>query len=74
LIKLDARFVRGSAGNDSRRTAVQRLVDVAVALGAEVVAEGVESRDDMRFLHSLGVPLAQGFLWGRPRELEVSRN
>lgn len=34
-----------------------------------IVAEGVETIGELRALHSLGVPFAQGFLLGRPAPL-----
>jgi len=49
----------------------QRLVDVAVELadntGAATLAEEVETLDEAQALRSLGVRMAQGWLFGRPR-------
>lgn len=41
-------------------------VALAQALGLTVVGEGVETEEQLRVLIELGVPLAQGFLLGRP--------
>ncbi len=41
-------------------------VALAQALGLTVVGEGVETKEQLRVLIELGVPLAQGFLLGRP--------
>jgi EAL domain-containing protein (putative c-di-GMP-specific phosphodiesterase class I) len=45
---------------------VRGVVDYAVASGASVVAEGIERLDQVALLVNLGIPAAQGFLFGRP--------
>jgi EAL domain-containing protein (putative c-di-GMP-specific phosphodiesterase class I) len=71
-IKLDRTFVsRLSAnGNGSEPGVDERIaafvVDLAHALGLEVVAEGVETRTQVDSLLELGYDVVQGFLLGRP--------
>ncbi len=69
--KLDIRLVRGISEDPWRRRFVARLVKMAGALGIEVVAEGIETRADLAVLLDLGVPLGQGYLWGRPGPIEA---
>ena len=71
VVKLDRRCVASIARDASRRRALSRLVTVVDALGAEIVAEGVEEVDDARVLRELGVGFGQGYLWGRPETLEA---
>jgi diguanylate cyclase (GGDEF)-like protein len=66
-IKLDQRIVRGLAEDPAQRRALARLLALAKALGARVVAEGIETRADLRVLLEQGVERGQGFLWGQPR-------
>ena len=66
IIKVDQAFVRGIAEDDSRRGNIARLVRVVEALGAELIAEGVELQADADVLLELGVTFAQGFLFGFP--------
>jgi diguanylate cyclase (GGDEF)-like protein len=66
VAKLDIRLVRGIAEDPMHRRVVERLVRLAAALDAEVVAEGIENRADLAVLLELGVTMGQGFLWGRP--------
>lgn len=66
IAKLDIRLVRGLAEDPMHRRVVARLVRLAAALDAEVVAEGIENRADLAVLLDLGVTMGQGFLWGRP--------
>lgn len=65
LIKLDTRFTR--ALSTARGVAmVGSIVTMARAMGCELVAEGVETRDQRRVLHQLGCGYAQGWLIGKP--------
>ncbi len=68
ILKIDRRFVTGVTDDPttSRRDALRRIVALAGALGAELIAEGVETRADLVPLAELGVHYAQGWLWGRP--------
>jgi diguanylate cyclase (GGDEF)-like protein len=75
-IKLDRRMVHGLAQDPGQRRALARLLALSEALGARVVAEGIETRADLAVLLDHGVERGQGFLWGPPRglpELESAR-
>ena len=63
-IKIDRQFVHGIVGDD--RTLVEGIAFLAGQVGARVVAEGVEESAQQRVLETIGVPLAQGFLFARP--------
>ncbi len=60
--KLDAYFVRGLNADSRRRAVVQSVVTLAEALGSSVVAEGVESKEELSTLDQMGVELVQGNL------------
>ncbi len=64
VVKVDRTYVTGIAEDKYKRRLLKRLTNVAKSLGAEVVAEGVERREDLPVLQELGVHFAQGFLWG----------
>lgn len=66
VVKIDKRCVLGIARGAAHTRSLRRLLKVAESLGADVVAEGVNDREDLAVLKDLGVPLAQGFLWGMP--------
>jgi diguanylate cyclase (GGDEF)-like protein len=70
VVKVDRQCIDGVAGNLGRLRALKRLLGVAGALGADVIAEGIESEEDLRVLAKLGVPYGQGYLFGRPSEPE----
>jgi len=65
-LKLDRSFVTGLTHDSLCRTVVASTVVLASQLGVRLVAEGVESPADVRSLAALGVPVGQGFLFGRP--------
>jgi EAL domain-containing protein (putative c-di-GMP-specific phosphodiesterase class I) len=53
-------------GNPERAALVRATIEMAHALGVEVVAEGVEREAERDLLATLGCRYAQGFLFGRP--------
>ena len=64
-VKIDRSFISGSKGNE--RLAVARtIVQLARSLDADVIAEGVETHDQFRFLRSVGCGSAQGYLFSAP--------
>jgi diguanylate cyclase (GGDEF)-like protein len=68
FIKLDKSLVDGVDHDRSLRALVVSFVAFARESGASVVAEGVETRDQLAALRDAGVHLAQGYLLGRPGE------
>src|SRR3546814_9452228 len=70
-LKLSQLFVEGVPGNKSDVAVCQAVAGIARSLGLGLVAEGVESEQQRRFLLELGVPVGQGFLFApglRPAE------
>ena len=66
VIKLDMKLVRGIQSHGPRQSIARALALVCGELGIEVVAEGIETVDEFRWLRDLGVELFQGYLFGRP--------
>jgi diguanylate cyclase (GGDEF)-like protein len=66
IVKVDRMFVEqlgmGSGGDEI----VSAVIQLAHALGLEVVAEGVETEQQLAVLRSLACDFAQGFLFSRP--------
>ncbi|MGY6500621.1 MAG: putative bifunctional diguanylate cyclase/phosphodiesterase [Acidimicrobiales bacterium] len=63
-IKIDREFVAGLQGHSLAM--IEAIVALAGSLGLPVVAEGVETDEQAAILASIGVPLAQGYLYSRP--------
>jgi EAL domain-containing protein (putative c-di-GMP-specific phosphodiesterase class I) len=70
VIKIDVEFVRDLPHNLSDYHLIRVLVSLAGSLGQKTVAEGVEDAACVEVLRGLGVDYAQGYFFGRPREVE----
>lgn len=66
VVKLDKTFVQGISQHPDRHSLASSMISLAHALDAEVVAEGVETREDLHILRELGCDHAQGYLLARP--------
>ncbi|HIA02305.1 MAG TPA: sensor domain-containing diguanylate cyclase [Myxococcales bacterium] len=66
IIKIDRCYIDGVASDRVKASQLERMVQTVQGLGAELVAEGVETRADLKFLTTIDLPMAQGFLWGEP--------
>jgi EAL domain-containing protein (putative c-di-GMP-specific phosphodiesterase class I) len=66
-LKIDQRFVSGVTERDDDGTIVRAIIALAHGLGKTVVAEGVETADQLAALGELGCDLAQGYYVGEPR-------
>lgn len=62
-LKLSQLFVAGVPGNQSDMAVCQAVAGIARSLGLGLVAEGIETVGQQRFLLDLGVPVGQGFLF-----------
>jgi len=69
IVKLDRVLVAGLHHDPIRRGLVELMGDLAGRMDAWLLAEGVEEPDELATLTALGVPLAQGYLLGRPAPL-----
>ncbi len=65
-LKIDRAFVGGLAHKKSSRAIFSAVIDLATALGLPVIAEGVETDEDVEHLRALGCNHAQGYYFGRP--------
>ena len=66
VLKLDRSLVAAVPGEPGSEAVVRGAVDLAHALGAIVVAEGIETQDQWETVRALGCDVAQGYLVGRP--------
>jgi EAL domain-containing protein (putative c-di-GMP-specific phosphodiesterase class I) len=74
VLKLDRSLVNGVAGHLGQQAMCQAMVDFSRRMGADLVAEGVETEDDLLMLRGLGVSHAQGYLLGRPSLADGERH
>lgn len=64
LVKTDMLLVRGIDGDPSRREIVRAMLSIAEGIGAELIAEGIETEGELRVLRELGVRWGQGYYFG----------
>lgn len=66
LIKLDMHLIRGIDTSAPRQAVVATLMDLCRRLSVRVVAEGVETEEELDIVSSLGISLVQGYYVARP--------
>jgi diguanylate cyclase (GGDEF)-like protein len=69
-VKLDQSLFADVPGDDAAEAIVGGSVEIAHGLGALVVAEGIETREQWRFAYTMGCDIAQGYLIGEPAPAE----
>jgi diguanylate cyclase (GGDEF)-like protein len=65
-LKIDRSFVSGIDDQSNGSSLVKAIVSLAQNLGLKVIAEGVETEAQSRFLSACGCEQVQGYLFGRP--------
>jgi EAL domain-containing protein (putative c-di-GMP-specific phosphodiesterase class I) len=65
-IKIDRSFVRDMRVCNSDRVVVEKTVEIGHELGMRVVAEGVETVEQLEHLREIGCDIVQGFYFSRP--------
>jgi diguanylate cyclase (GGDEF)-like protein/PAS domain S-box-containing protein len=69
-IKIDRSFVQGVGRDADCDEIIGVFISLARRLHLEVIAEGIETPDQLEFLRSQGCHLGQGFLLGRPASMD----
>jgi diguanylate cyclase (GGDEF)-like protein len=70
-LKIDKRLVEDISGSPRDQVVVRSVIDMARSLGLEVIAEGVETEEQLALLAREGCTLYQGFLCSPPVEVET---
>ena len=71
-LKIDQAFIRDLMRSEDRNWALIRaMIAMARSLGLDVIAEGVETKDQLAFLRGEGCNFVQGYLFGRPQPAEA---
>jgi EAL domain-containing protein (putative c-di-GMP-specific phosphodiesterase class I) len=69
FLKIDKSFVFDMEENSLRSSLIPEIVGIARAVGAKVIAEGIENEAQWRMLLSFGVEYGQGYWFARPMQL-----
>ncbi|NDU91186.1 MAG: EAL domain-containing protein, partial [Ferrovum sp.] len=69
-IKIDQSFVRDVAVNSGDKAIVRTILAMAHSMNLAVIAEGVETREQLQMLLNMGCTHYQGYLFGKPVPIE----
>lgn len=75
VIKIDRAFVSGASS--LTRPMLEAIVALGTTLGLDIIAEGIEEREELQRLRDIGAVAGQGYLFARPaprHELEARRD
>ena len=70
LIKLDMRFMKNFSLTGKNRFILSDVISMISRLGVSTLAEGVQTKEQLRFLRDAGCDKVQGFLFGKPMPCE----
>ena len=73
-IKIDRTFVDGITKSSNDRSLIRTIIGLGDSLGLDIVAEGVETVDQLQMLRALGCAKAQGFLISHPVPADAMRS
>ena len=71
-VKIDRSFISGMPAREGSQHLVETILGMARSLNLDVVAEGVETKDQRDQLVALGCPLAQGFFFSKPVDTDAT--
>lgn len=66
MLKIDMSFIRNILANADDRAIVGAIINLGQSLGLDVLAEGIESADQLALLRALNLRFGQGYLFSRP--------
>jgi len=74
LIKLDLHLIRDVHSRGPRQAIIRGLLRTCFDLGIDIIAEGVETESEYRWLRDEGIDLFQGYLFAKPEFESLSTN
>jgi diguanylate cyclase (GGDEF)-like protein len=70
ILKIDKSFVSPTGGQSSTRGLLPIMMNIAQTMGMHVVAEGIETQQQLEHLKALSCDFGQGYLFARPLEAD----
>ena len=70
VIKIDRGFLQDFIGSERGQKIVEHTIQMTKSIGLDMVAEGVETKEQAMFLMDCGCDTAQGFYYARPMAVE----
>lgn len=72
IVKLAREYVHGICESKEKQHMAQSLLQVAHQIGAQLLAEGVETKEDMDYLQNMGYELFQGYYIVKPQAAPIT--
>jgi EAL domain-containing protein (putative c-di-GMP-specific phosphodiesterase class I)/GGDEF domain-containing protein len=69
FVKIDKYFTKAISQHADKLKTIQALQQIAAIFDSALIAEGIETDDDLRVLRDLGINYGQGYFLGRPARL-----
>lgn len=66
-VKIDGQFIRNLVNDETDQVLVKSMADIAKSLGKKTIAEFVETPETIVKLQEVGIDLAQGYVFGKPK-------
>jgi EAL domain-containing protein (putative c-di-GMP-specific phosphodiesterase class I) len=66
VLKIDQSFVRTMSSDPMSRSIIVAIVALGHSLGMKVIAEGIETNEELEALRTMGCDAAQGYFLHRP--------
>lgn len=70
VLKIDLNFLAGKTNSEKGTSIMAAIVRMAKWLGIPAIVEGVETKEQINFLRSIGCTMAQGFFYAKPMPVD----
>ena len=70
IVKIDKSFIKGMKKGNDYRTLVRLIIEMSHSLSLQVVAEGVESQEQLDELRQMNANFIQGYVFSKPLSKE----
>ena len=66
FIKLAMSIIRDIDGNILKQELIKAINSLSQKINSTIIAEGIETEEELKVLQDIGIPYGQGFLFGQP--------
>lgn len=73
IVKIDRYFIKDVSSQGDKVKTIQALQQIATIFGSQLVAEGIETADDLRVLRDMGLAFGQGYFLGYPERAPATQ-
>lgn len=73
IVKIDKYFTKDLAKHPEKLQTLRALQQIAATLGSQLVAEGIETADELHLVRDLGIRYGQGWYLGRPAAMPAEQ-